>query len=62
MNRDLKGGWQHLKSELQHWSGENEDLDWIDARFDYTRGRVSVQHAPRWSGQDRGELAVARRR
>lgn len=48
MNRDLKGRWQNLRSELQHWSRcSSDDLEWIDAAHDYACGRVAVQHGPR---------------
>lgn len=53
MNRNLKDSWQHLRSELRHWShGVGADLDWIDDRHDYSRGRVAV-HLQRAQQRDR---------
>lgn len=62
MNRDLKSHWQHLRSELQHWGHYRpDDLEWIDAAHDYTRGRVGVQHGQR-ARSDESRTRVVRER
>jgi hypothetical protein len=63
MNRDLKGRWDQLRSELQHWNSRRvEDLDWIDSAHDYTRGRVAFQHGERLSPGKRTDGTDAARR
>lgn len=41
--------WQHLQQQLRNCGRlADDDLDWIDAQHDYTRGQARKQmHAPR---------------